>query len=248
MTMTLETAHHQGVGTVQRHLARFVELARALSSEERAAAIPDSTWTVAETVGHVRAVVLRYTTDLRRAEGPAAVGAQNAADLERLGSDVDEAAAAIEEESERLAVGVELFAPEDPLPFHAGQTITLAGGWGNLLGELLAHGDDLARATGRSFAVPSEDLEVLWRFTTPVLQGWLRPDAPEGTWRLRFGFGDLDAELLGGQLRWGPELLAEPAAIIDVPDAAALALAFPYGRRPLGDPDLARLAGCFLPL
>src|SRR5687767_6627496 len=102
MVMTLETAHVEGLGTVQRHLARFVELARSLSPEERAAVVPDSTWTAGETIGHVRTVVLRYTTDLRRAAEPAEVGAQNAADLERLGSDVDEAAAAIEEESPRL--------------------------------------------------------------------------------------------------------------------------------------------------
>ena len=80
-----------------------------------------------------------------------------------------------------------------------------AGGWGNLLGELLAHGDDIARATGSPFAIPSADLEILWRFTAPLLQGWIRPEtAPlNEEWRLRFPFGDVDAVLDRGVLRVG---------------------------------------------
>jgi hypothetical protein len=142
----------------------------------------------------------------------------------------------------------ELDAPDRTFPFHAGQQITIAGGWGNLLGELLAHGDDLARATGRPFGIPDEDLEILWRFTMPALQGWLSPAADEvaESWGLQLPFGGIVLVIDHGTIRCGPR---EPALAahhdIEITDVAGFTLAFPYKRRPITDPYAARLASRF---
>lgn len=252
MTLSLASAHRLGLELARHHARRLVAHVAALDRTAWAEPVPGSGWTVADTVVHVQSVVLRYTADLRRATTPSGVAEQNAADLDRLGGDVDAALAAILEQVDGLAAVVDLVAPDQLLPFHAGQAVTLAGGWGNLLGEVLAHGDDIARATGTAFTVPDPDLEVLWRFTAPVLQGWLRPP-PAGSpstasWRLAFPFGELDAVIDGSRLAWGADLVAAPDHRIDVADVASFTLAFPYGRRTPGDPTTAGLAGRFLPL
>lgn len=251
--LTLAAAHHSGLELVDRHVRRFVDFITGLDDVARATPIPGGEWTVAQTVVHLQSVLLRYTTDMRRAESAAAVATQNADDLLRLGGDVDAALASMLADLERLPAAVHVFEPDQLLPFHAGQPITLAGAWGNLLGELLAHGDDVAQAAGTEFNVPGEDLEIMWRFTTPVLAGWLRPDAAEAQerWRLSFPFGAIDLELDRGRLAVGPAdvTVAVPSErSLEVGDVAEFTLSFPYGRRPPAEARMANLAGRFLAL
>jgi uncharacterized protein (TIGR03083 family) len=248
--LTLAVAHASGLELVRRHTARFAAFVAALSDEDVTRPVPGSAWTVAETVAHVSTVYLRYTVDLRRAASPAEVAAHNAEDLARVGTEVSAALASMAAQVERMPGAINLFAPDQPLPFHAGQTITLAGGWGNLLGELLAHGDDIARATGGSFTIPSADLEVLWRFTTPALQGWLHPDTAglHERWRLMLEFGALDLLIDDGRLHVTDAGVDPPDHLVVAPDAAELALTVPYGRRPAADPEVTLLASRFQPL
>jgi hypothetical protein len=142
------------------------------------------------------------------------------------------------------------FPPERTFPFHAGQQITMAGGWGNLIGELLAHGDDIAGATGRPFAIPSQDTEILWRFAAPVLQGWLRPETARvtDTWQLNFPFGPIAVRFHGGQLHWNVNIPTDAEYVLDIDDAAKFALVFPYRRRLPEDPVVTKLASRFMPL
>ncbi len=248
---TLDDAHRNGLSLVRRHVDRLLDLVAGLGPEELDRRIPDGDWTVLDTVAHLQSVVTRYTTDLRRADTPGDVAVQNAEDVARLaGTDVEAAATAIRADLDLLASFVDAIEPDHRFPFHAGQTITMAGGWGNLLGELLAHGDDIARAVGAAFEIPGDDTELLWRHTAPVLAGWLRPEAADVTerWRLRFPFGDLDAHIDRGELRWGDADGATPDHELVVPDGAALALVVPYGRRAADDPQVALLASRFLPI
>lgn len=245
--LTLEDAHTRGYELVRAHTERFLALVTALDGDDLATPVPDSDWTVGEVVTHVHSVVLRFTVDRRRAPTRHDLAAQNAGDVAELGLNVPAAVASIREQLDALATAAARVPPDRQLPFHAGQTVTLAGGWGILLGELLAHGDDLARATGRSFAIPSDDLEILFRFTGPVLQGWLRATAAAhaDTWTLRLPFGDVHLAFDRGRLRWG---IVDPAPadhVIAVRDAADFALTFPYRRRPITDPAVALLAARF---
>jgi len=123
-------------------------------------------------------------------------------------------------------------------------------GWRNLLGELLAHGDDIGRATGTTFTIPSQDMEVLWRFTAPLLQGWLRDTNAHDSWVLRFPFGAIGVAFDGETLRWDDDendVDGERTEIV-VDDAAQFALAFPYRRRPAPDAATAELLRRFEPL
>jgi uncharacterized protein (TIGR03083 family) len=232
---------------VKEHTERFLAVVSGLDGAAVRAQVPGVDWTVGQKVSHVHSVYLRYTTDLRRADTPHAVAVQNAEDIERLGIDIDAASTAIRQQLASLESIVPHIAPDQTFPFHAGQLTTMAGGWGNLLGELLAHGDDIARATGTAFRIPSDDTEILWRYTAPVLQGWLRREcsAVRETWRLRFPFGVINAALAGGSLRWDDDEATEPDHDVEIDDAAEFALTFPYRRRPIGDAAIALLASRF---
>lgn len=245
--LTLEEAHDRGFQLVRAHTERFVHYLDDLSEAEASAPVPGLRWTVGETVTHVRSVYARYTADPRRAATPEGVAVQNSDDIAESGVDVKAASVFISDQLAHLEAVVPHVAPERLFPFHAGQSTTMAGGWGNLLGELHAHGDDIARATGRPFAVPSEDLEILWRFTAPVLQGWIRPEARDlvESWRLRFPFGTVDAVLDQGALDWDSTAVDDPQHVVEVTDVADFTLVFPYRRRAVADPTTALLLSRF---
>lgn len=246
--MTIERAHREGLELVQHHTDRFLTYLGSLDGDATAAPVPGSAWTVGQVVAHVQSLFLRYTVDRRRVGDRTELAARNADDVEALGVDVESAIESIRAQLDLLrAIGPSVD-PGAPHPFQAGQTITAAGGWGNLLGELLAHGDDLARATGTPFGIPSADLEVLWRFTAPVLQAWLRAEAADhrDRWRLEFPFGPIDVTFDGGRLRWGDhEHDGRPDHVLEIDDAAEFALRFPYRRRPITDAPTALLAARF---
>jgi uncharacterized protein (TIGR03083 family) len=245
--LTLAEAHVVGFELAREHTQRFLAYVTSLDDAAVAAKVPGSDWTVGETVAHIQSVVRRYTVDRRRVDARSEMAARNAEDVAELGVDVHAAAASIREQLDLLAGAVPHVAPDQQFPFHGGQTITMAGGWGNLLGELLAHGDDIARATGRPFTIPSGDLEILWRFTGQVLERWMRVEAAahRDTWALRLPFGTIDVEFDHGALRWDVHHPTRADHIIEISDAAEFALTFPYRRRPITDPTTALLATRF---
>ena len=248
--LTLEQAHTLGFALLQEHTMRFAEFVRQLPAGAADEPIEGSDWNVGQVVAHVQSVFLRYTQDGRRSETPQGVAQQNADDVARLGTDMDAAAASILEQVAAIEPFVAGTAPERTFPFHGGQQATLTTGWGNALGELLAHGDDIARATGTEFSLPGPDLELFWRWTASMLQGWVRPEAKRTreSWRLDFPFGPIDVLLDHGALHWDEPLPAAPDHVVDVEDTVELTLAFPYRRRPITDPGLALLAARFYDL
>ena len=248
--LTLDEAHGRGFELVRAHTERFIGYLEGLSEADIATPVPGLRWTVGETVAHVRSVYGRYTADPRRAASPQAVATQNAEDIVEAGVDVKAASVFIADQLTYLEAVVPHLAPERLFPFHAGQLTTMAGGWGNLLGELHAHGDDIARATGQPFSIPSVDLEILWRFTAPVLQGWVRAEARDlvEDWRLRFPFGAVDAVLDHGAVRWDIRSAEDPEHVVEVADVAGFTLVFPYRRRPVTDPTTALLVSRFTDL
>lgn len=233
--MTLAQAHSLGLELVDHHTRRFLEFVSELTAAELSQPVPDTDWTAGQTVSHVHSVFERYTTDLRRADSPAGVAVQNAEDIERLGVDIAASTAAITDHLDFLKLVAPDIEPNRRFPFHSGQQTTMAGGWGNLIGELLAHGDDIARATGKEFRIPSADTEILWRFTAPLLQGWLRTTTAHDSWLLRFPFGPIGVTFDGPTLRWGDATAATADHDVTVADAADFALVFPYRRRPAPD-------------
>jgi hypothetical protein len=248
--MSIEEAHTAGFELVRQHSERFVAFVRQLAAdpEQLDRSVPGLDWTVGQTITHVQSVYERYTINLERAASHRGVGRQNAEDIERLGVDVETSVASIEAQVATMASLAGAIDPHTLLPFHAQQETTLAGGWGNLLGELLAHGDDLARATGRPFGIPGDDLEILWRYTAPALDGWLRPETAEieEAWELRFPFATLDIAIARETLRWDrPEPSTSTKRVLTIDDVEKFTLQFPYRRAPITDPSTALLASRF---
>ncbi len=245
--MNLDQAHRIGYDLVRSHTERFVGYVGELTTDELERPVPGLDWTVGDVVTHLRSVYERYTINRRRARSATDVAVHNAEDITRLDEGVAAAARSMAAQVELMAAAVHRFAPTDVFPFHAGTSITVAGGWGNLLGELHAHGDDIARATGKPFGIASEHLEITWRYAVPVLGGWIRADAAdiEESWVLGFPFGDLALSVAGGTLEVGPDPSAQVQARIDIDDTAEWTLGFPYRRRALTDPWMALLASRF---
>ncbi len=251
--MTLEEAHHDGFRLVQQHSLRCVAYLGTLSAADAAAPVPDSDWTVGEVVAHLRSVYERYTIDRRRAPTAGEVSVQNAEDVERLGVDLRAAAESIEAQLAQLAAVVPHVDPTAEFPFHGGRTVTMAGGWGNLLCELLVHGDDIAAATGKPFTLPSADLEIALRYTSPLLDGWLVPSARDldESWDLAFPFGMIRFSIGDGRFCSGAAADVPRRSTchrLELDDASAWLLRVPYRRRPPADAVEAHLLAQLLPV
>lgn len=231
--MPTATEQRRGFDLAAHHTERFLDYVSALDADQLVLPVPGLDWTVAEVVAHVRSVFERYTIDQRRAVDAADVGVVNGEDVARLGTDVPDAVDSIREQLGRLAGFVDLVEPDQRFPFHAGVHITLTQGWTNLLGELLAHGDDIARATGIPFVIPGDDLAAFWTEGAAALGPWLTEAAKEvdETWELRFGFGTTFLRIVDGSVTLDP---APPDHVVEVADAAEFTLAFPYRRRAAG--------------
>jgi uncharacterized protein (TIGR03083 family) len=229
---------------VAEHGARFIELVGSLSSVEAARPVPGMEWTVREVAAHVLSVLRRYTTDQRRASTVAGLAARNAEDLAEIPFDTRQIA---DEAREQLALIGSVAPGIDPatrFQFHAGAEVTASGAWANLIGEFLIHGDDIARATGRSFTVPDADLEGVWRALFPVTGSWLRPEARtiDERYDLGFSFGTVRVHLANGEVIVDDDRDAD--YVIRCGSAVESTLAF-YRRRLITDPSFALLVSRF---
>ena len=206
-------------------------------------------WTAGDVGTHVLTVVKRYVAPTERASSRARLAALNAEDV----SAVAKTAAEVADELDVTVAGLAQVAPSLPLDgqraFHLGLTVTTAAAWANLLGELLVHGDDIARATGRHWTMDGELLEGIWRNLLPAAAGWLRPDAAavNELYRLNFPFGVVALRIAEGEVRVDHPDDVDLAAdhTIDIVDTAQFTLQFPYRRACIIDARTALLASRF---
>ena len=63
-----------------------------------------------------------------------------------------------------------------PLPFHAGAVSTIEPLMGVMLLEMLVHGDDLARATGRTYEIDEDDAWLCLQSTCSLFSAFRRLD------------------------------------------------------------------------
>ncbi len=248
--MTLDQAHTQGPDLVRATTERFADVVLSLTPDELVRKVPGMEWNAGEVIAHVQSVYERYTIDSSRSPDVADLARQNSDDIARLGVDPVAAVASMRAQLEILDAVVPRIPPDRQFPFHGGGTMTIAGGWGNLLGELLAHGDDIFQATGRSFTVPGPDLEITWCFTVPLLAPWLDPAIDgDASWDLVFDFGTVNLRFVDRALVFGVDVdlpALDEHHTVEVTDTAAFTLAVPYRRRPPQDRPTALLVERFV--
>ncbi len=230
--------------------ARFTALLRALDDEQQRARVVGLDWNAAEVGAHVLTVVRRYLSATERAATRARLSELNAEDIAELGLTVPQVA----DELDSTIAQLGRVAPTVPLDgvrdFHLGVRVSVSAGWANLIGELFVHGHDIATATGLGWSIDDGSLEGIWRALLPAAAGWMRHDARHVTelYVLHFSFGAVTV-----RLEQGCVLVDNPADAkrrpdheIDIVDAAAFTLQFPYRRACIEQPVAALLASRFI--
>ena len=147
--------------------------------------VKDSEWDAAQVAGHVLNVLQRYSErDITSSEGLSETGSavtdQNHAELETLGQ---YSVAEILDRTWQALADIERKLPRDMdlhqrFPFHGGVEIDGAAGLGNLVGEFLVHGRDVARARDKQWKIGSRNAAMVLALGFQVAPAYVRPDAP----------------------------------------------------------------------
>jgi uncharacterized protein (TIGR03083 family) len=162
----------------------FDRLIRAADPQAQPAA---SEWTVQQVTAHVLTAAYRYREfaegrTFRVAATPRDLDAINAAELQAALAPIPEMADRLLE----LAPVMDQFfdrVHDEPLafPFHGGVKVPGISAQTNWLGELLLHGEDIARACGRPWELQERDLLLVLSGVMAMAPGYLRRDLPSGT-------------------------------------------------------------------
>lgn len=147
--------------------------------------IRGSDWNASQVAGHVLTVLRRYTQrDLYSTEGLSEHGSdvveQNATELAEL--EMISVAEVLDQVWQELA-DIEKKLPRtidlhETLPFHGGVKIDAAGALGNLIGEFLVHGRDVALARGKHWKIGSRNAALALTVGLQAAPAYVSPDAP----------------------------------------------------------------------
>lgn len=143
-------------------------------------------WTVRDVAAHVATVTVRYC-DGPEGRGvwtptPDGVAGLNDEQIAALGTaSAGELAARMQRDLAALRAQIEGYGDQMPtFRFHGGEQIRADIALGILLGELVVHGHDVARALGRPWPIDPGYVAVIVEGLSPVLPGWVRPGRIQG--------------------------------------------------------------------
>lgn len=236
--------------------SRFVDLLRRLDDSDGGRPVPTMTWTVAETAAHMLAILRRGTGDSRRATSLAGLAEMNDLNLAEIETrSLRELADLIAAEASRLGKILGRFDQEQAVGFvvdlHAGVRADLPSALSYIVCDLMAHGVDIAQATGLSIEVDPAHAALDMHAILPLLTPWVVDDALAGPAQgLAVTFpGDGVASVVsvgeGSYRAERVERSAVPGAHEVDPVEAFLAVC---RRGPAIDPAVATLAGWYQPI
>lgn len=161
---------------------RFAALLSVTPSRHR---LKSSSWTAGDVATHLLAVVRLFSQrDLDDPDGLA----ESAQDVGRLNQDkrveladlgVPEVLQLLWQELEDLEKRIPRTADlHQTYPFHAGQHVDVAGLLGNLIGEFLLHGRDVALARRKTWLIGSRNAALALNLGVQAVGGFVSPDAP----------------------------------------------------------------------
>jgi len=162
---------------IDRLAERFAALVTAVP--DPAAPIPDSEWTVRDATAHVVSVARRYI-DGPEGRGtwvpdPRDLAALNDTQIGALADlDMAELAARLRRDLTALAAQLRTYGTAPPsFTFHGGEPVAADVALGILLGELVVHGWDIARAVAHPWPIDPGDVELILDGVEPILPGWV---------------------------------------------------------------------------
>jgi len=234
----------------------FVDLLRTLDAEDASQQCPGMAWTAAETAAHMINIVRRGMGDRRRSGTLAGLADQNDIGIGEIATrDPAELATLLEADlTEYLALLAtldEATARATVVRLHAGVKADVSTALSYQLFDELAHGDDIARATGRPWDIPAAEAALVLRAGLPALTPWVKSDVLAGAvQRTSFAMPDAGAgdgiEIEVGEGRY--DVRAVDAAEVEWDaDPVHLFLALAGRREPQGD-DVTRVAGWYQPI
>jgi len=164
---------------------RFVTLVtEAPDPTVRVPATPD--WTVRDVAAHLVTVTIRYA-DGPQGRGtwtptPVELADLNHDQLQPLGAaTVDELAARLRQELAAVCTQIQGYGSQVPsFRFHGGERVRADVALGILLGELVVHGHDAARALRRPWPIDPSHAALIVEAINPILPGWVRQDRVQG--------------------------------------------------------------------
>jgi hypothetical protein len=163
---------------------RFDAVVRAT---DPAARPPGHDWTVQQILAHVVTVGCRYQQlarggDYHHASDPRDTVRLNQTELEAAMAPVPELADELQVLSAELEGFFDAITDDRPrFPFHAFGVVSGITGQTNWLGELVLHGEDVARAAKVPWPLAERDMRLILRGARELAPLYLRSDIAEGT-------------------------------------------------------------------
>jgi uncharacterized protein (TIGR03083 family) len=164
-------------------VGRFDRVARAADPDAHP---PGHGWTVQQIVAHVLTIAHRYRNGAqgrpyKMVDSTAAIAGLNQAELEAAMAPLPDLAGQLQAVATELAAACDAFTNDTVIPFHTFASVSGTAWQSYWLGELLMHGEDIARAMKSRWEFRERDNLLVIRGLMEIGHAYLRADVSPDT-------------------------------------------------------------------